>query len=133
MKKFSKNFFLVVLILLTVSALFALFSDPFTQVERISLSQVAQNINEEQVEKIVISGNKLTISYTDGSTNESTKEPQSALSETLLQLGVQQDKLARVDIEPREESGFAAFIGPLAFILLPLLIFFIFFWMMFRQ
>jgi len=133
MKKFSKNFFLVVLILLTVSALFALFSDPFTQVERISLSQVAQDISEEQVEKIVISGNKLTISYTDGSTNESTKEPQSALSETLLQLGVQQDKLARVDIEPREESGFAAFIGPLAFILLPLLIFFIFFWMMFRQ
>ena len=69
MKKFSKNFFLVVLILLTVSALFALFSDPFTQVERISLSQVAQDISEEQVEKIVISGNKLTISYTDGSTN----------------------------------------------------------------
>ncbi|HEY4509483.1 MAG TPA: ATP-dependent zinc metalloprotease FtsH [Candidatus Paceibacterota bacterium] len=133
MKKLSKNFLFVVLILLTISALFAFFSDPSRQVDRVSLSELAKSINEEHVEKIVISGNKLTISYKDGVTKESTKEPQAALPETLLDLGVAQDKLNNINIEPREESGFAAFIGPLTFVLLPLLIFFLFFWMMFRQ
>src|SRR3989338_4266822 len=110
MKKLSKNFLFVILILLTISALFALFSNPLNSVDRVSLSELAKSINEEQIEKIVISGNKLTISYKDGATKESTKEPQAALPETLLQLGVAQDKLSKVDMEPREESGFAAFI-----------------------
>ena len=133
MRTLTKNFLFVILILLTISALFALFSGPFESVERISLSQLAKDISGERVEKIVVSGTKLTISYADGSTKESTKEPQAVLPETLLQLGVAQDKLARVDIEPREESGFGALVGPLALVLLPLLIFFLFFWMMFRQ
>ena len=133
MKKLSKNFVLVVAILLTISALFALFSDPFKQVERVSLSELATSIQEEQVEKIVVSGTKLTITYTGGDTKESTKETEGQLAGTLLDLGVEQEKLNKVNIEPREESGFAAFIGPLAFILLPLFIFFLFFWFMFRQ
>lgn len=133
MRKLSKNFLLVVLILLAISALFALFSEPFSRVERVSLTELVQSINEQKVEKIIVSGNKLAISYTDGSTKESTKEPQAALPETLLQLGVAQDKVSGVNIEPREESGFAAFAGPLTFVLLPLLIFFLFFWIMFRQ
>ena len=133
MRKLTKNFLFVVLILLTISALFALFSGPFESVERVSLSQLAKDISEERVESIIVSGTKLTISYADGATKESTKEPQAALPETLLQLGVAQDKLTQVNIEPREESGFGSFIGPLAFVLLPLLIFFVFFWMMFRQ
>ncbi len=133
MRTLSKNFLFVILILLTISALFALFAEPFERVERVSLSQVAKDVSEEQVEKIVVSGTKLTISYADGSTKESTKEPQAVLPETLLHLGVAQDKLSRVDIEPREESGFTALVGPLAFVLLPLLIFFVFFWIMFRQ
>ncbi|HEX9721744.1 MAG TPA: ATP-dependent zinc metalloprotease FtsH [Candidatus Paceibacterota bacterium] len=133
MKKLSKNFVLVVAILLTISALFALFSDPFQQVERVSLSELAASIQEEQVEKIVVSGTKLTITYAGGGTKESTKEAEGQLAGTFLDLGVEPEKLNKVNIEPREESGFAALVGPLAFILLPLFIFFLFFWFMFRQ
>jgi len=132
-KNLSKNFVIVVLILLTISALFALFSSPFQQLERVSLSQVVQGINEEQIEKIIVSGNRLAVSYKDKSQKESTKEPQAALGETLLDLGVVREKLSKVTIEPREETGFLALIGPLSFVLLPLLFFFLFLWMMFRQ
>lgn len=133
MRKLSKNFILVVVILLTISALFALFSNPLSSVERTSLSELARSINEEQVEKIVVSGTKLTVTYTDETTKESTKEVEGQLAGTLLDLGVSQDKLTQVNIEPREKTGFAAFIGPLGFLLLPLLIFGFFFWMIFRQ
>ena len=133
MRKLSKNFLVIVLILLTVSALFALFSDPLARVERVSLSELKDSINQEQVEKIVVSGTDLTITYKDEKTKESTKELQGQLPEALLDLGAEQAKLNSVNIEVREKSGFAAFIGPLAFILLPLLIFFVFFFMIFRQ
>lgn len=133
MKKLSKNFLFVILILLTISALFALFSDPLARVERVSLSELKDSINKEQVEKIVVSGTDLIITYKDETTKEATKELQGQLPEALLGLGAEQAKLSSVNIEVRGESGFAALLGPLAFILLPLLIFFVFFFIMFRQ
>ena len=137
MKKLSKNFLLVILILFTISALFALFSDPFNQIERVSLSELAKNINDDKVEKVVVSGTKLTITYKsegeDETIKESTKETEGQLAGTLLDLGVSQEALHKVNIEPREQTGFAAFAGPLAFVMLPLLILLVFFWFMFRQ
>jgi len=133
MKKLSKNFVIVILILLSISALFALFSNPFEEIESIPLSEVAQGINEEKIEKIVVMNTELTISYKDGSEKESIKEFQGTLPETLLALGVSQEKLSEVIIEPKEKTGFLAIIGPLSFLLLPLLFFLFIFWMMFRQ
>ena len=133
MKKLSKNFIIVILILLTISALFALFSNPFNKIERVSLSELTQSINDQQVEKIVITANKLTISYLDGAEKESTKETQGALAETLLDLGALPERLNEVNIEPREQTGFLAWIGPISFLLFPILILVFFFWFMLRQ
>ena len=133
MKKLSKNFIIVILILLTISALFALFSNPFNKIERVSLSELTQSINDQQVEKIVITANKLTISYLDGAEKESTKETQGTLAETLLDLGALPERLNEVNIEPREQTGFLAWIGPISFLLFPILILVFFFWFMLRQ
>ena len=133
MKKLSKNFIIVILILLTISALFALFSNPFNKIERVSLSELTQSINDQQVEKIVITANKLTISYLDGAEKESTKETQGTHAETLLDLGALPERLNEVNIEPREQTGFLAWIGPISFLLFPILILVFFFWFMLRQ
>jgi len=133
MRKLGKNFIIVVLILLGVSALFALFAEPFKETERVSLSQLASDINEEKVKNIIITGTDLTVTYTDDTEKESTKEPDGPLAATLLDLGVSQEKLTRVDIEPKDPSGFLAFIGPLSFLLLPILLFAVFFFFIFRQ
>ncbi|MEK7510368.1 MAG: ATP-dependent zinc metalloprotease FtsH [Patescibacteria group bacterium] len=134
MKNLSKNFVIVVLILLAISAVFALFSKPFERIERVSLTQVVQDVNEEKIEKIIVTGNKLVISYKEGgTTKESTKEPQEALPQLLLDLGVLQEKLSKVNVEPREPTGLNAWIGPLSFLILPALFLFLFLWMIFRQ
>jgi len=134
-KKLSKNFIIVILILLTISALFAVFSGSFEKKERVTISELANDINEEKVAKIVVSGNKLTITYTDSdeTVKESTKETQGALAETLIHLNVTPEKLSKVNIEPREQTGFLAWIGPLSFLLFPILILVLFFWFMLRQ
>jgi len=69
---------MVVLILLAVSALFALFAEPFKEVERISLTELVRDINEEKIDKILVEGNKLTIFYNDETEKESTKEAEAA-------------------------------------------------------
>ena len=124
---------MVVLILLAVSALFVLFAEPFKEIERISLTELVRDINEEKIDKILVEGNKLAILYNDETEKESTKEAEAALSETLANYGVEKEKLIRVNIEPKEPSGFSAVIGPMAFLLFPVLLFILFFWFMFRQ
>ena len=97
------------------------------------MSELTQSINDQQVEKIVITANKLTISYLDGAEKESTKETQGTLAETLLDLGALPERLNEVNIEPREQTGFLAWIGPISFLLFPILILVFFFWFMLRQ
>ena len=133
MRKLGKNFVIIVLILLGISALFALFAEPFKDVERITLTELVEGINKEEISRIEVSGNKLKVFYNDETVKESTKEAQAALSETLVNYGVDKTKFTKVNIEPKEPSGFLAFIGPLSFLLLPLILFLLFFFFIFRQ
>ncbi|MBU1015079.1 ATP-dependent zinc metalloprotease FtsH [Patescibacteria group bacterium] len=133
MQALSKNFLLVLLILLTVSALFALFAQPFEEQRKSTLSEIARDINEGRVEGIVVEGNTLTVSYKDGGEAVAVKEAEEGLSQTLLNLGVTSSELRSVSLVQKEPSGLSQWIGPLTFVLLPLLFFFFIFWMMFRQ
>ncbi len=119
--------------MLSVSAIFALFAEPFDQAEHTSLSQLARDINEEKAQRIVITGTKLTIFYSDGTFKVATKEPQGALAGTLLDLGVEKEKLAKVALEPREDNSLFSFLGPLSLTILPVVIFLLFFWFILRQ
>ncbi len=133
MKNLWKNFALVVLILLVVSALFAAFAKPFQETETVSLSQLVEDINEGTVQEILISGNELSLKYAEGVEKKSTKETDAALTETLLNLGVNTESLGAVQIESKKESGVMTWLLPLSFIILPLLFFVLFFFMIFRQ
>src|SRR3989338_5309811 len=133
MKNLSKNFIAVVFILLAVSVLFSMFAEPFKQVEKVTLSKLVQDINEGTVQKITVSGNNLTILYQENGEKQSRKEPESSLSESLANYGEEKDKLAKVDVETKEETGVMSWLGPLSFIIFPLLFFVFFFFLMFRQ
>ncbi len=133
MKAFSKNLVVAIALLLLVTGVLALFGKPFEAPKVVSLTQLAQDINEELVEKVTVSGNKLEISYKDKGAAVSQKETESGLSETLLNYGVRQEKIGRVAVEQNDESGVLSWILPLAVTVLPLLLFAFFFLTMFRQ
>src|SRR4030042_1761517 len=133
MKKLLQNFLLIILIFVFISALFTLFARPFEKTEEVSLSKLFKDINQETVQKITVIGNDISILYNNDSKAKSKKETGSDLSETLINLGVSQEKLAKVDIEIKDEKGIAVWlITYLPFILL--LVFpFVFFWLILRQ
>ena len=104
MKNLGKNFFLVIIIFLVISVLFATFAKPFEQPETVTISKLAAEIEEGLVSKIEVSGNKLQVHYKDESEKESLKEVDAAFTETLLNLGVSKEKLAEVEIESKKEN-----------------------------
>lgn len=133
MKNLAKNFIFILLIFLIVSGAFALFSQSFEEEKVVSLTQLVQDINQEKVKGLVITGNNISITYQDDATAKSKKEIESALSQSLINYGVDQEKLKEIEIESKEERGLSYWLGPISLFVLPLLIFGLFFWMIFRQ
>jgi len=133
MKPLFKNLIFILLIFLVISGVFTLVYRPFEKEKEIPLSQLVEDINQEKVKKIVISGNDILITYQDNSEAKSRKEVEAALSQSLINYGVEQEKFQKVEIESKEERGFMYWLGPISLILFPLLIFGFLFWMIFRQ
>ncbi len=133
MKMFSKNLVAAIAILLLISGVFALFGKPFEAPNTLSLTQLAQDVQGERVQTIVVSGDALNIAYKDGTSALSRKETESGLSETLLNYGVSQEQIGKVVIEQKEEGGMLSWLIPISVTVLPLLLFLFFFLTIFRQ
>ncbi len=88
MRNLAKNLVFIILIFLIISGIFTFFSEPFKKEKLLSLSQVVEGINQETIKKITDSGNELGIVYQDDSTASSRKETETALSESLINYGV---------------------------------------------
>jgi len=134
MKNLIKNFILIFLIFLIIAWVFNLFSLPSEKERKISFSQLVADINQEKVTRITISGNELFIVYRDETKARSQKESEASLSQSLINYGVEAERLKELDVEPKGEGGESWLIwGTLLSIVLPLLLFGFFFWMIFRQ
>ena len=133
MKNLIKNFLAIFLIFLVVASIFTLFSQPFEEVKELSFTQLVSDINQGNIKEITVSGNNLEVVYRDDTKAKSIKETESALSQSLTDYGADKNKLEAVNVSIKEEGGFATW-APLAlFTILPLLLFGVFFWMIFRQ
>jgi cell division protease FtsH len=133
MKNLIKNLVLILVIFLIISGIFTLFSEPSEKEGELSLTRLVEEINQGKVKKITVSGSKLDILYQDETKAESRKETETALSESLINYGVDREKLKEVEIGTEEEGGLGVWLGPALLFLLPLLLFGFFFWMIFRQ
>ncbi|MEK7665210.1 MAG: ATP-dependent metallopeptidase FtsH/Yme1/Tma family protein [Patescibacteria group bacterium] len=135
MNPLIKNFVSVVLILIIIGGIFSLFYVPASQTNEISATQLVNDINQDKVNKITVSGTELTIIYTDKKTAVSMKEEGSSLTDLLNNLGVNKEKLQNIeiDITPIKENVWSWLTPILVFGILPLVVFGLFFWTMIKQ
>ncbi|HAR99496.1 TPA: cell division protein FtsH, partial [Candidatus Moranbacteria bacterium] len=83
---------------------------------------------------ISVDGNSLTIELNDPAKEKSIKEPQSSLTESLNNYGVDKEKIKDVKIDIKQASGFSAFASNILLpFLLPFLLIGAFIWFMLRQ
>jgi len=131
-KNIAKHLIIIVLIFLIIAGIIALVYDPFKELKEIPLSQVLQDVDQEKIERIEAVGNDLTLTYRDQSEARSRKEAGVSIYESLKIYGVEEEKIRAVEITTQEERDAWGWLLPVLFVL-PVVIFLLFFWMIFRQ
>lgn len=132
MKNLAKNFVIIILIFLTVSGIFTLVSNPFEEEKKISLTQLVEEVNQEKIKEIIVSGNEIQLTYIDDTKATSRKEHELALTESLINYGVEPGKLKKIEIGQEEETNFITWLTPILLIA-PLIFFGVFFFLIFRK
>jgi cell division protease FtsH len=133
MSRFWKNVLWAIATLLFISLLFSLFAAPAKAPTTLNLNQLVDKINAGQVTQIKVNGNDLAVAMKDGSQAVAQKETESGISETLKNLNVSSTALASVDLEVQNQSGWDYWMSLLLPTILPLLLFALIFWYMFRS
>ena len=105
MKYLLKNLVIAFLILLTIAGFFAILNTSSEKREVVSLNYLVEQINQEEVAIIIISGNELEIELKNGQYEKASKEREISLTESLQNYNVDPEKLKKVTLEVKEESG----------------------------
>ena len=133
MSNLTKNIIWAIITLIVISLALSYFITPQAQPQTLNLSQLVTDINANQVKQIKVNGDELDITMANGSAAIAQKEPESGISDTLKNLGVNQQALQNVDLEVVNQSGWEYWAGLLAPDILTLLAIGFLFWLMFRQ
>ena len=119
-----KNSIVYLLILLAVAALiFSIFSSP-GETNELEITTVSEQIKADEVSKITVDGDDVTVEYTQPSRENAKSRKESGISifTTFENLGVTQDELGSVEIEIVPPGVWSDW-GTLAITILPLIIF----------
>ena len=133
MKTFSKNFIFGIGILILIALSFSILSGGLGEKKEISLSELVAKINAGEVAKISVIDSSLKITLKEGSEVVASKELEAGLTETLRNYGVDQSKLAEVDITIDTGGAMKVFLTIVLPILGPILLIAIFIWFSARQ
>lgn len=129
---FGKNIVYTILIFLAITALYASFAEQ-EKPEEISLSRLVEEIRGNEVLRITVQENNLEVALKSGAVQTAQKEPDTALSETLINYGVSSEALANVTIEIKQPSGAVFWLSALLPFIVPIVLIGLFIWLTMRQ
>jgi len=131
---FWLNLATAVVVLVLLAGAYSYFAGTGTAApETIAVSQVASDINAGKITAIVIDGDSLDITYTDKTEKISKKEPDSSLTQTLANYGVDKGALDKVTLTIKQQTSFQFWLEALVPYLAPLLLIALFVWYLSRQ
>lgn len=132
---FWNNVLSTVLVLVLLAAGYSYFAENQDKPDELSISQVATQVQEGQVKKLVVRGSELEVQYTDETRNLglAKKENDAAVTESLAALGVTTEQLRAVEIDVQNETGFTYWLGNVAPFLFPLIFLGVIIWFFTRS
>ncbi len=131
--QFSRQILGTLLILMLLVSLYAFWSEEAGKVPEVSLSQLAGEIKSGAIKTVTVRGDRLEIDYQDGTSGQSQKEVETALSETLANYGVTAEHLKAVTLKIENPGGLGFWLLNLLPFALPILLILFFVWMISRQ
>lgn len=132
-RSFLKHLLLALIFFLFLISIYSFIFDISQSAEEISLSALAQEISLRNVSSISIIGDKLEITYLDGTHKISKKESGTALTTTFKNYDLTSEAMARVNIEVKNDQGILYWVVALAPVILPLTFIVFFLWFLSKQ
>lgn len=129
---FGKNILYAILIFLALTALYASFTEREKK-EEVSLSRLVEEMQAGDVLRITVEENNLEIALKNGMIQTAQKEPDAALSETLINYGIAPETFAGLTIEVKQPSGLLFWFSAFLPFLLPIVLIGVFIWLTMRQ
>ncbi len=129
---FFTQIIVAVLLFAILSGAYALLAGG-PKINQVDLSHIATLVNGGNLKSVVVDGNTIDVTTTDGTISESQKEPESSFSDTLKNYGVTADTLSKTPITIKTNSGIGYWLITLLPIILPILFMVFFIWFLFGQ
>ncbi|MBU2542449.1 ATP-dependent zinc metalloprotease FtsH [Patescibacteria group bacterium] len=135
MKNLVKNFTIIFLVLLTFAAILSFTYSGEVEPEKVGVNTLIQNINDERVKEVEVRGDFLlaTLMGDEEKVLEVKKEPGQSFAELMSDYGVESEKLQRVNLLVKEESGLTYWMSLILPAMLPILLIIGIIWFMSRQ
>lgn len=134
MKNFLKNLAWAILIFLILSSLFSYFwAGLEAPAKKISFNDLILKIKNQEIEKIVLSGNEITVFSRDGKSFKTNKEEGVGFTQLLKDYGLTSEEISRLPIEIKGSSGWGFWLGLFLQTFLPLLVIILFLFWINRQ
>ncbi|MFH0830623.1 MAG: ATP-dependent zinc metalloprotease FtsH [Parcubacteria group bacterium] len=128
-----RNLLVSLVIFLIIAAAFAIVQVPSGSTEEVTLSKLVSEIEREEVKKIEVRGDELRIELDQGGHQTAEKEQDAALSQQLESLGVNKEKLAKVELEITNNEGLTFFLNTILPFLIPFVLIAGFIWFTLRS
>jgi cell division protease FtsH len=135
-QQFGIQVVLTILIFLALLGGYSSLKDAFKKPENVTLSQLAQDMSERKVSKIVVRGEQIDITYgvdKDAVIKYGKKEGHSGLTETLKNYGATPEDMRAVPIEIADPTGFKYWMSMFLPLLGPILLIAFGLWFFTRQ
>lgn len=134
MNKFFRNLLIITAIFLVIAGAFTLFNNDAPQADNVSVSQIADEVNNEKVDRLEVAGDKLTAFLKDGTHQISQKENGVSIFTTLKDAGVDPAKQKDLKIEIKDSSSSTSvLVSTVLPFLIPFLLIAGFIWFLMRQ
>lgn len=131
--KFLKNIGISLLVFLSILSIVGLYSRPLQEKEEVSLSHIVQEINQQNITSLEVNQEEIIVSLKDNDTKlTARKETGVSITETLSNLGVDEEQLRNLSLTVKKPSGLGFWASTLLPILLPFLLLGGFLWFMMR-
>ena len=131
--QFGGQILTVIVVIFLVALVISSYVERKEDTEIAPISQVARLISEGKVSGIMVQGEDLDVSLLDGGALKAKKEPETSLSESLINYGVTPAELQEVPIEVSSSYGLGFWLFSVLPILLPMIFVIVLFWLISRQ
>jgi cell division protease FtsH len=133
MRPQSRQILLGIIVFLIIASLFSLYNSPLEKPKRIDLGTLINQIEDESVKSIIVKNNELEVTLENDEKQIVEKEASESLSTLLNNYNVDAEKMKKVAIEVKADSGWKFWLSATLPILIPFVLILGFIWFMMRQ